>query len=259
MVGVSFDLYVRRDSAIHRLDPRVKLAFVADATLLTFLWPSIWTAAAVIGVCLIGFWRAHIPAGNVARILRLVAPLMIMVFVLTALFGAGSGPTLLSFGPFTITAASLMRGALLALRLLALAMIVFLWLFTTDQASMVRGFVAWGVPYEWGLTLALALRYLPLFATLFEQVRDAQRARGLDLEQRSFRGRLQAYLPVLVAMMISALRHSEHLGWALESRALGAQGVRRSTFRPLHLRRIDILAFVVLALVLVVSVTLRFL
>ncbi len=259
MVGVSFDLYVRRNTAIHRLDPRVKLAFVADATLLTFLWPSIWTAAAVIGVCCIGFWRAHIPAGNIARILRLVAPLMIMVFVLTALFGAGSGPALLSFGPFTITTVSLMRGALLALRLLALAMIVFLWLFTTDQTSMVRGFVALGVPYEWGLTLALALRYLPLFATLFEQVRDAQQARGLDLEQRSFRGRLQAYLPVLVAMMISALRHSERLGWALEARALGAQGVRRSTFRPLHLRRIDIIAFLVLALVLVASVGLRFL
>jgi len=259
MVGISFDLYVRRDTAIHRLDPRVKLAFVVDATLLTFLWPSIWTAAAVIGVCIIGFWRAHIPAGNVARILRLVAPLMIMVFVLTALFGAGSGPALLAFGPLTVTASSLARGALLALRLLALAMIVFLWLFTTDQASMVRGFVALGVPYEWGLTLALALRYLPLFATLFEQVRDAQQARGLDLEQRSFRARLQAYLPVLVAMMISALRHSEHLGWALESRALGAQGVRRSTFRPLHLRRIDIIAFLVLALVLVVSVALRFL
>jgi energy-coupling factor transport system permease protein len=258
-VGISFDLYVRRDTPIHRLDPRVKLAFVAVATLLMFLWPSSWTAAVMIGVCLVGFWRAAIPAGHVARILRLVAPLMIMVFALTAIFGAGTGPALLSFGPFTVTAASLARGALLALRLLALAMIVFLWLYTTDQASMVRGFVALGLPYEWGLMLALALRYLPLFAALFEQVRDAQQARGLDLEQRSFRGRLQAYLPVLVAMVISALRHSERLGWALESRALGAQGVRRSTFRPLHLRRTDVIAFIALALILVAGVALRFL
>jgi energy-coupling factor transport system permease protein len=259
MVGVSFDLYVRRATAIHRLDPRVKLAFVVDATLLTFLWPSIWTAAAMIGVCTLGFWRARIPAGHVARILRLVAPLMIMVFTLTAIFGTGTGQALLSLGPFTVTANSLARGALLALRLLALAMIMFLWLFTTDQASMVRGFVALGLPYEWGLTLALALRYLPLFATLFEQVRDAQQARGLDLEQRSFRGRLQAYLPVLVAMMISALRHSEHLGWALESRALGAQGVHRSTFRPLHLRRTDIIALIGLSLVLILGIALRLL
>ncbi len=258
-MGVSFDLYVRRDTAVHRLDPRVKLAFVGVATLLVFLWPNLWTAAAVIGVCLIGFWRAAIPHAHVTRIVRLVAPLMVMVFVLTAVFGAGSSPLLFALGPFAVSAPALLRGAILALRLLALAMIVFLWLFTTDQASMVRGFVALGMPYEWGLTVALALRYLPLFATLFEQIRDAQQARGLDLEQRSFRGRLQAYLPVLVTMVISALRHSERLGWALAARALGAHGGRRSTFRPLHLSRIDFAALIALAIVLFASIVLRLL
>jgi energy-coupling factor transport system permease protein len=256
-MGVNFDLYLRRNSAIHALDPRVKLAFVIDATFFTFLWPSIWTDLAVIAACLLGFWGARIPAAHVARILRLVAPLMLIVFILTAAFGSGTGPAILALGPLSITASSLARGVLLALRLLALAMVVFLWLFTTDQASMVRGFVALGLPYAWGLTLALALRYLPLFATLFEQVRDAQQARGLDLEQRSFRGRLEAYRPVLIAMMISALRNSEHLGWALESRALGTQGVRRSTFRPLHLRRIDLAALGVFIIVFIAALALR--
>jgi energy-coupling factor transport system permease protein len=258
-MGVNFDLYLRRDTAIHRFDPRVKLAFVVSATLLTFLWPSIGMALAMVGVCVIGFWRARIPAAHVTRIFRLVAPLMVMVFALTAVFGAGTGTPLFTAGPLTITANSVARGALLALRLLALATIVFLWLFTTDQAAMVRGFVALGVPYTWGLTLALALRYLPLFAALFEQVRDAQQARGLDLEQQSFRGRLQAYRPVLIAMMISALRNSEHLGWALEARALGAPGVRRSTFRPLRLRATDVAALALLAAILITGIVLRIL
>jgi energy-coupling factor transport system permease protein len=256
-MGVNFDLYLRRDTAIHRLDPRVKFAFVVEATLLTFLWPSIGMALGMIGVCGLGFWRARIPAAHIGRIVRLIAPLMVMVFGLTAIFGRGTGEALIAAGPLAVTANSLARGALLTLRLLALATIVFLWLFTTDQAAMVRGFVALGVPYEWGLTLALALRYLPLFAALFEQVRDAQQARGLDLEQQSFRGRLQAYRPVLIAMMISALRNSEHLGWALESRAVGAQGVKRTTFRPLHLRRTDGVALALLICIFIVAITLR--
>lgn len=256
-MATNFDLYVRRDTVIHRLDPRVKLAFVVDATLLTFLWPSIGMAAAMLGVCMVGFWQARIPRGRVTQNFRLVAPLMVMVFALTAVFGAGQGAPLFTAGPLTITANSVARGALLALRLLALATIVFLWLFTTDQAAMVRGFVALGLPYEWGLTLALALRYLPLFAALFEQVRDAQQARGLDLEQRSFRGRLQAYRPVLIAMMISALRNSEHLGWALEARAVGATGVRRSTFRRLRLRPLDALVLVFLGAILIGGIALR--
>ena len=113
------------------------------------------------------------------------------------------------------------------------------------------------MPYDWALTLALALRYLPIFAGLFSQVRDAQQARGLDLEQRGLVRRLRAYRPVLVAMIINALRQSERLGWALEARALGAGQVRRSIFRPLHLRRTDYVVLAVLLVALIISVALR--
>jgi energy-coupling factor transport system permease protein len=162
-------------------------------------------------------------------------------------------------GPIDITAGSLAQGLLLASRLLALALIFACWLFTTDQSAMVRGFVALRMPYEWGLTLALAMRYLPIFAGLYTQVREAQQARGLDLRQGNLWHRLRALQPVLIAMIITALRHSEHLGWALESRALGASGARRTVFRPLHMARADWLAAGVLASVLFLAGLLRLL
>jgi energy-coupling factor transport system permease protein len=151
-----------------------------------------------------------------------------------------------------------MQAALLAARLLALGLIFFFWLSTTDQGEMVRGFVALKLPYEWGLTLALALRYLPILAGLMEQVREAQAARGLDLAQRGFAARLRAYGPILVAVIIGALRHGERLGWALESRALGA-GPRRTEYRPLRLRSDDVIAFAGLALILLGAILLRLL
>lgn len=255
----NFDLYVRRDTWLHRLDPRVKLAFVIVATLLTFLWPTVWTAIGMILLTGAATWQARIPAAHVIRVWRVMVPLVILVFGLTALFGNGDGAIGLHVGPLGVTPASVLRGVLLSTRLLALALIVALWLFTTDQATMVRGFVALRLPYEWGLTLALALRYLPLFAGQFEQVRDAQQARGLDLEGGGFWRRLQAYRPVLVAMMINALRNSERLGWALEARAVGARGVRRSVFRPLRLQRTDVIVLIVLTAVLIGAVLLRLL
>ena len=252
-----FNLYVRRDTWLHRLDPRVKLAFVVEATLFLFLWPSIWTAVGMIALCTVVLLGAQIPMPQVTRVWRTMAPLMIMVFLLTALFTDGPGRVWLRVGPLLVTAGAVQQGTLLASRLLALALIVFFWLFTTDQAAMIRGFLALRMPYEWGLTLALALRYLPIFAGLFDQVRQAQQARGLDLEQRSFWQRLQAYRPVLIAMLITALRNSERLGWALEARALGARGVRRSVFRPLRLQRMDIVALALLAVTLLGGVVWR--
>jgi energy-coupling factor transport system permease protein len=253
-----FDLYVRRTSWLHSLDPRVKFLFVVEATFLLFLWPGIGTAAGMIVLCSILLWQAQMPRDRVLQVWRMMAPLVGLVWLLTALFTqAGGPPVLFSLGPLVVTAGAVRLGLMLALRLLALALIAFLWLFTTDQTAMVKGFVALGLPYSWGLTLALALRYLPIFAGLFDQVTAAQQARGLDLDQGRFWQRLQLYRPVLIAMIILALRQSEQLGWALEVRALGAPGVVRTTYRPLHFVRSDWLAGGFLVFTLCLAIVLR--
>ena len=249
--------YVARASWLHHLDPRVKLAFVLVATLLTFLWPSLLAPLGVFFACLVLLLMAHIPIAHAWRVLRMMLPMLLMVFGLTALFGGGDAGVLLRLGPLRITPASVGQGALLATRLMALALVFALWLATTDQAAMVRGLIALRVPYTWGLTLALALRYLPVFASLFEQVREAQQARGLSLERRGLFGRLRAYHPILIAMIISALRNSERLGWALETRGLGAQGVQRSVFHPLRFGRLDRLALGTLTALLIGAIAWR--
>ena len=256
-MGAEFDVYVRRNTWLYVLDPRVKLALVVEAIFFTFLWPSAWAALAVAAACLLLLWLAQVPAGRIAAFLRGIVPLLVMVLVLTALFAGGPGPVLVSIGPLHVTTAGVMQGVLLAARLLAMGLAFFFWLSTTDQAAMVRGFVALRMPYTWGLTLALALRYLPILAGLFEQVREAQQARGLDLGQGQFAQRLAAYRPVLIALLISALRNSERLGWALEARALGAHGVRRSVYRPLRLRHVDLWALALLGVLLMTGLALR--
>jgi energy-coupling factor transport system permease protein len=255
----AFDLYVRRDTWLQALDPRVKLLFVVVATALLFIWPWAWVAMVMALACTGLLRAARVPWAQIGSVWRAMGILAAMVIVLTALFGGGGGPVLLQIGPIAVTAGSLAQGLLLAGRLLALALIFACWLFTTDQSAMVRGFVALRMPYEWGLTLALALRYLPIFASLYGQVRDAQQARGLDLARGGLLGRLRSLQPVLIAMIITALRNSEHLGWALESRALGAPGVRRTMYRTLCMTRADWLAAGFLAAVLLVAVSLRLL
>jgi energy-coupling factor transport system permease protein len=255
----SFDLYVPRDTWLQALDPRVKLLFVIVATALLFISPWIWSAAAMALVCTGLLWAARVSWQQIGSVWSAIGVLAAMVFVLTAIFGGGGGAILLQLGPIAVTSGSLVQGLLLAARLVALALIFACWLFTTDQSSMVRGFVALRMPYEWGLTLALALRYLPVFAGLYGQVRDAQQARGLELGRGGVGERLRALKPVLIAMIITALRNSEHLGWALEARALGVRGVRRTVYRPLRMTHVDWLIASALAGVLLAAVLLRIL
>lgn len=252
----SFDVYVRRNTWLYCLDPRVKLAFVIVATTLAFLWLSPVVASGVAIAAWLLLVLARVPRSRILGFLRGLAPLLLLVLVLTTLFTSGGETVLFSIGPLHVSSEGFAQALLLTTRLLALSLVFFFWLSTTDQGEMVRGFVALGMPYDWGLTIALALRYLPILAGLFEQVREAQAARGLDLAQRGLRARLEAYGPVLIAVVIGALRHGERLGWALEARALGA-GRRRTNFRPLRLRRDDVLALVTLGLILLGAVGLR--
>lgn len=254
----SFDVYVRRNTWLYCLDPRVKLAFVLVASTLVFLWPTPVASWLVSLASLALLLLADVPHKRILGFLRGIAVLLLVVLALTTVFTRGGSTIWFSLGPLHVSAEGFQHALLLTSRLLALSLAFFFWLSTTDQGEMTRGFVALGLPYEWGLTIALALRYLPILAGLFEQVREAQAARGLDLAQRGLRARLQAYRPILIAVVVGALRHGERLGWALEARALGG-GSRRTEFRPLRLRRDDSLALAFLGLVFVAGLILRLL
>jgi energy-coupling factor transport system permease protein len=144
-----------------------------------------------------------------------------------------------------------------ALRIGALAFVLFFWLFSTDQTILVRSLVTLGLPYTWGLILAMALRYIPTMAGTFRMISDAQQARGLDLSARNPIKRARAYMPITVAMLITAFRTAENLSRALQSRALGASP-RRTFLRQLNLRPRDIVFMVAVVLVAVVLLWLRF-
>jgi energy-coupling factor transport system permease protein len=165
-------------------------------------------------------------------------PINILIPVLFVIFYP-EGPVLFEFLFLKITPLAAVRGLTLVLRLDAIAFLVFSWMFTTDQAKIVRSFVKLGLPYNGGLVLALSLRYIPTFYGLYATVSEAQQARALDLSKGSFLQRLRQYLPILVAMIISALRTADKLGQALESRALGYTGARRTCYRDISFRLVD--------------------
>ncbi|NPA90973.1 MAG: energy-coupling factor transporter transmembrane protein EcfT [Chloroflexi bacterium] len=251
---VEFDLYVPGRSWLHRLDPRVKLLIPLGVSLLLFLhFTPLVVASVVVGLHLV-LWRAGVPWRRLAWVWWMMLPLFIMVPLAWFLFQP-VGRVFWSWGIFRLSWGGLWHGFWVVMRLLALALAAFLWLFTTDPALFVRTFVGLKMPYMLALTVALALRYLPTIAGLYIQVHDAQRARGLDLDQGPIWQRLRVRIPILIAVIIGTLRLAQYLGWALETRALGATlppGHRRTVWRPLRLRREDKVVLGILVIVIMI-------
>lgn len=255
-MSFSFDLYVPRHSWLHRTDPRVKLTFVVLGTVTLLLFKNLWLMLTALAALHTLILSAGVPRNRVGWVWRVMLPLNVLIPALWVIFYPEGEPVLLRFWFVRITAPSVVRGAALVLRLDAIAFTWFSWLFTTDQTTLVQSLVKLGLPYEWSLVPALSLRYIPTFYSLFGVVKDAQQSRGLDLNEGKWLARLRAYLPILIAMIINALRTAEKLGMALEARALGLPGVRRTTFREITFRPVD---YAYLAIVVALFAILTFL
>ena len=265
-MSFSFDLYVQRRSWLHAVDPRVKLAFVFLGTVLMLAFKNLFIMLLSLAITHLIISSAGVPGHKVRWVWKTMLPINIMIPLLWVIFYP-EGPTVLfQFWFLKVTALSFLRGIALALRLDAIAFICFTWLFTTDQTSLVRSLVKLGLPFEWGLVLAIGLRYIPTFYGLYTVVSEAQQARALDLTRgnpstgsgRRFFTRVRSYLPILVAMIISALRTSEQLARAMESRALGLPGVERTCLRGIRFRPADYAYTVLLVAVFSLLLTLRF-
>ncbi len=238
-MSLAYDLYQPGRSALHRADPRVKLLLTlcASGCLLATqnLWLILLALAGVHGL----LWLAGIEGRRIGWVWRVTLPTAALIALLWALLNPVGEEPLIAWWVVRLSAFNVAQGLAIGLRIAALAFVVLSWLFTTDQSSLVLGLVALGLPYTWGLTVAMALRYLPTMAGVFRTISEAQQARALDLTRGGPFRRARAYIPITVAMLITALRTAQHLSYALESRALGALPHRsylhRLRFRPLDL------------------------
>ncbi len=235
-MSVALDFYVQRDSWLHRLDPRVKLWGMLLGLITVFVAPHLEVQIAL----LIGLHALllcnHVPWAVLGRLWRQMALLIVLILVLQPFF-APSGTLLVALGPLRLTSSGLLEAARLATRAMVIAFTVGALLFTTDQRALVQACVRLGLPYTWGLTFSLTLRFLPAIQQLFVTVREAQVARGWVAEGNLFR-RLREYLPVLVAVIIGTLRMSDRLTLALAARGM-AGSTPRTVWRDLRMRPAD--------------------
>ncbi len=235
-MSLIFDLYVPGRSWLHRLDPRVKLGATLLGVITTFLLPGpLSEVLFLLGVILI--LRDAGVTWEKLRWLWLQMRVVVLFILLLQPFFTPVGPVWLTLGPLQLTQGGVTRALHLAFRVLNMSFVTGGLLFTTEQRALVRAFVRLGLPYTWGLTLSLTLRFLPALNDLFTTVREAQASRGWIAQGNPIQ-RARDYLPVLVAVVIGTLRMGDQLTLALAARGLGASR-RRTTWHDLRMRPVD--------------------
>jgi len=201
-------LYRRSDSAIFKVDCRVRFTVALTILLLTLFARSVVAAAFLLVVTLI----LALLVKGLSRLVRMALYSAPLIVVLSLAFS------------MVYTLQELSFVAVKLYTFIAAATLVFL-VITPDEVEYVMRWLR--LPRNLTFVSVTALRFVPLLLIELNQILDAQRSRGLEVEGRGVVTRLKNLKPIFIPMLIGVVSRANELAEALESRGYGA--VRKPT------------------------------
>ena len=188
---------------------------------------------------------------------------IVFILLITVVFNLFLTPgiPLFSFHGLVISDEGLKVAAFTAVRLIFLIIGSSIMTLTTTPNNLTDALEAlmnplkvFRVPvHEVAMMMSIALRFIPILMEETDKIMKAQEARGADFESGNVIERAKALVPVLVPLFVSAFRRANDLAMAMEARCYrGGEG--RTKMKPLVYRRIDLAAYFVLVLYLVLMI-----
>ena len=244
-------LYLDRESAVHRLDPRTKLFLLLGSFVAAVLFFQPAPLVALLAVLLL-YGAIGKVLGNLRRIWFLLLSIALISTVSWSVFTRGATPLF-----WRVTWEGLRYGIGAAIKIDSMIISGLIFLSTTRTEEIVLGLIRLRVPYQAAFAFSLAIRMVPTIIGTAVTVSEAQRSRGLDLKSGGPLTRLRNHIPLLVPIFLHTLRNTDQLAKALESRGFGA-GRERTSYLEIGFHAADRLALVVGGLILAAFFVARF-
>lgn len=216
--------YVENSSWVHRLHPLVKLVMLLSFSLTVFGVPT-WVGGLVLfAIMLVFYGLAGLGLAFFYRKLRFIMVFGLFILIIQVLviqegrllWQADMGPLNLS-----IWSEGLFGGLSMMLRFVNIIGSSYLFVATTDPNRLTYSLMQAGLPYRFGFMLITALRFIPVFHYELEQVKNAQMAKGIEMEGLSPGKLIKAVKYLLVPLVITALSKVDSLAISMESRGFG--------------------------------------
>ncbi|MCD6326225.1 energy-coupling factor transporter transmembrane protein EcfT [bacterium] len=224
-----YGLYSQGVTLFHKLHPLTKLLCAWLLLVAPLVVVDLKGACTTLALCMILITLAR-AWGSIRTLLPIVAMMAIVTTVVWPLFHRGGEELFTLFG-LSISEAGAARGATMACRLVSLVMIGVAFLTVTRIEEFTASLRILGLPFVVTFALTLSFRLAPTFLLTVGTIRDAQRARGHAIDRGNPIRRALKHIPLIIPVLLHALRATDVLSMALESRAFGRKVTRTSILR----------------------------
>lgn len=232
-----------KDTPIHNLDPRTKMALTTVLSVITMMYLNI--------IPLLIILLFEIPililAKSISEWLKTmkgVAVLILFVFVINAFLASAIHPVSFALA--------------MSIRLITLMTSFSLFFLTVHPDDLAQALIQMKVPFEFAFALSMATRYVPTLAMETQTIIDAQRSRGVELDKGSITTRIKNTIPILIPLLVVSIRRAISVAESLESRAFGSSKSRTYLFK-LKMRKRDyaiiIISFSIMVFIIWVQMT----
>ncbi len=231
--------YKPRKSLIQFFDPRAWIIFFLCYIACTVLFWDLRYLMVLFAVAMLVVFTSGIKFSEMRRAWLFIGGFVVFFSFLTFLTGRGgielyteehlitrweAGFTLLGWRPtLTVTAEKTMYAVSMLVRVFSLASMTILIPYSLNPAHYGIIFKGLGLPDKVAYGMDLTMRFIPSFGRDFMLTRDAQRARGYELEKLSggLIAQVRKLAPLIVPVTIHAIVSSEDIIDAMDLRAFG--------------------------------------
>ena len=250
---ITLGQYYPADSAVHRLDPRIKILLLVGLIVAIFLAQNLVAFIPVVLFLILATVLSKVPVKLMIKGIKPLRFILILTFLLNLFFLPGE-TTLWDLGFAVIKKESLLTAILYSFRLVLLVVGSSLLTLTTPPIVLTDGLERLLSPlkvihfpaHEMAMMMSIALRFIPTLLEEADKIMKAQTARGADFESGNLIKRARAMVPLLVPLFVSAFRRAGDLAMAMEARCYhGGEG--RTRLRVLHISDNDVTACVLMA------------
>lgn len=236
--------YQDKDSRIHRMDARPKIAFVLAIFMLSILISDIFYLAVFLAFAMLVVMVAKVLRATLS-LLKYTVYVAAFLFLFSILFSQGS-TVIFTIWIIQVTQESILFATSMSLRLF-LAIVAFSVLtFTVHPDDLLKILSRFGVKSM--TVLSIATRMYPTIAADSGNIEDAMKARGVEFDKGNFIAKAKARAPVMMPLLLNSMDRSMEVAEAMEARGFGARR-RTSYYDPVISRREKAIMYLALAAV----------
>jgi energy-coupling factor transport system permease protein len=232
--------YVKKDTVLDKMNPLVKLVYMALALMLVIQCTRISDISILLIwiVVAVAWWKVgKVELSSLGFLLKLLSFLFVFLFLVQGLTYRFGDPTVLiklfdlpisggvNYGEITI--GGVMYGFLIMLRVISVVIVIPIFTMTSPMSRINASLSRIRVPQKITFMFITAMRFVPLVQESWDNIIEAQKIRGFDIEAANMFQKLRrAYVPIITPLLLLMFRRAMDLEVAINARAFGAKKER---------------------------------